>query len=1067
MSGLVTGTPISLADLVAQVASQISSTNFAGVSLNAATVGGQQLSALRTNLLSVAQVAHKWVASIDGTGTPQLVQPSFSDLSGTLTAAQLPLPTATTLGGVQSDGGAAHQFVTGISTSGVPTKAQPAFTDISGSVAAAQLPNPAGSTLGGVKSLAAATHQFLTAIGTDGTPTQAQPAFGDLSGAATVAQGGTGLTGGTSGGLVAFTASGALASSVLLPANAIVLGGGSGATPAPLGSLGTTTTVLKGNAAGAPTWGAVNLSSDVTGSLPNASVAGLVASATTDTTNASNIASGTLPAARLPNPSASTLGGVQSIAAVASKWVASISTSGVPTLAQPAAADITGLGGAAILNVGTAGGTVAAGNDTRITGAEQSANRGAASGYAPLDGAARVPLANLPASVVGGVHYLGAWNASGNLPLIASGTAPTGGLSGSYYVVSIAGTPAIDGVSVWSVGDWIVWDGAKWDKVDGQANPVASVAGRQGAVVLSSSDISGLAASATTDTTNAVNVTGGTLPRSVMPAPASSALGGIKSLAASSNLFLTGVDTSGNPTTAQPTFANLSGLATLAQLPLMSGAGQIYVGNVSNVPASVAISGDATLSNTGALTVTKTAFGALTATSLNGLTVSTSSGTLTIANGKVHVVNNALTFAGTDGTSFTFPAGSDTVAGLGTAQTFTANQVFSGTLAIGSGASIGTFTGNLTTPTLTLTGSGTNIGLKIAAKGTGIIQLGRVDIGDNANGQGVFDGTSSLTIHGNNTFSSTVGPTLNVTQALAGAVTSGLAVWNEIGIASDNVDASAVGGAQGFYVGHNFGGANTLGGRTALTAFLNQTAKTANPIANGTFYVAFGGHAVASFNDNGRSGTPNLYASNLFASNVISELKNGATWWNSVVGLEVDVSAQSGSSVNQVVGLQIVRWNNPATGSTGYDAVAGDAGQDNALQFANSPAGASPGWNMLISVGALNGWFPLKAGGTIMGSSLPTIGGGPAYTTALGIDLTGITFTTAFLKSTGFLVDGAGITTAASYVIGSSGPTITSGSGVPSSTQPDGSLYIRRSTTTGNRIYVTSGGGTWAAVAGV
>lgn len=55
-----------------------------------------------------------------------------------------------------------------------------------------------------------------------------------------------------------------------------------------------------------------------------------------------------------------------------------------------------GLGGSAVLNVGTGASTVAAGNDSRITGAEQAANKGAASGYAPLNGSSQVPIANIP-----------------------------------------------------------------------------------------------------------------------------------------------------------------------------------------------------------------------------------------------------------------------------------------------------------------------------------------------------------------------------------------------------------------------------------------------------------------------------------------------------------------------------------------------------------------------------------------------------------------------------------------------------------------------------------------------
>ncbi|MGE3784217.1 MAG: beta strand repeat-containing protein, partial [Alphaproteobacteria bacterium] len=75
-------------------------------------------------------------------------------------------------------------------------------------------------------------------------------------------------TSGTSGGIPYFSSTTQLTSSAALTANRIVLGGGAGAAPTVLGSAGTTTTVLHGNAAGAPTFGAVSLSADVTGNLP-------------------------------------------------------------------------------------------------------------------------------------------------------------------------------------------------------------------------------------------------------------------------------------------------------------------------------------------------------------------------------------------------------------------------------------------------------------------------------------------------------------------------------------------------------------------------------------------------------------------------------------------------------------------------------------------------------------------------------------------------------------------------------------------------------------------------------
>lgn len=91
-----------------------------------------------------------------------------------------------------------------------------------------------------------------------------------VTGTLGVAYGGTNLSSGTSGGVLGYTAAGVLASSAALTANALVLGGGAGATPSTPVGLGTATQVLHGNPAGAPTWGAVALGADVSGTLPAA-----------------------------------------------------------------------------------------------------------------------------------------------------------------------------------------------------------------------------------------------------------------------------------------------------------------------------------------------------------------------------------------------------------------------------------------------------------------------------------------------------------------------------------------------------------------------------------------------------------------------------------------------------------------------------------------------------------------------------------------------------------------------------------------------------------------------------
>lgn len=81
--------------------------------------------------------------------------------------------------------------------------------------------------------------------------------------------------------------------------------------------------------------------------------------------------------------------------------------------------------------------------------------------YAPIVGG-KIPVANLPDSVVGALIYQSTWNATTNSPAIPTAV----GRKGWYYKVSVSGTTVIDGVSEWGAGDWIVSNGTTWDKID-------------------------------------------------------------------------------------------------------------------------------------------------------------------------------------------------------------------------------------------------------------------------------------------------------------------------------------------------------------------------------------------------------------------------------------------------------------------------------------------------------------------------------------------------------------------------------------------------------------------------
>lgn len=100
--------------------------------------------------------------------------------------------------------------------------------------------------------------------------------------------------------------------------------------------------------------------------------------------------------------------------------------------------------------------------------------------------------------VTGTLTYKGTWDADTNTPTLTSSV----GTQNNYYVVSVAGSTNLNGITDWEIGDWAIFNGTVWQKID-QTNAVVSVNGQTGAVVLSAANVGAAA--------NTVNVLAGGL----------------------------------------------------------------------------------------------------------------------------------------------------------------------------------------------------------------------------------------------------------------------------------------------------------------------------------------------------------------------------------------------------------------------------------------------------------------------------------------------------------------------------------------------------------------------------
>lgn len=444
--------------------------------------------------------------------------------SGTLPAGRLPNPSVSTLGGVEAILPLTNNFVDSISTAGVPHLSQPVFSNISGNLGTAQGPALTGllKDSGGTLSAAIAGTDYVTPTGSAaGLSPATLIAFG------VVKPDGTSIT--ISGGVLS-------ASGTANPP-----GGTSGQVQYNnAGSFGGFT--LSGDATLTPSTGIIFVT--------KTNGVSFAPSATTDTTNASNISSGTLAAGRLPNPSATSLGGIQSIAAVTNNFVDSISVLGVPHSAQPGFQNISG-------NLGSA-------QAPNLTGLLKD-------------------TAGTFAVAVAGTDYLTPTGSSAALSQATTGAFGVVKPDGTSITIAGGVITAVVGNPGGTTGQLQYNNAGVFAgyTLSGDATLVPST----GVITVAKTGGVAFAASATTNTTNAANISSGTLPAARLPNPSATTLGGVQSAAAVSNQFIDSISTLGVPHLSQPAFSNLSGALGTTQGPVLTGLLKDTAGTLSAATA--------------------------------------------------------------------------------------------------------------------------------------------------------------------------------------------------------------------------------------------------------------------------------------------------------------------------------------------------------------------------------------------------------------------------------------------------------------------------------------------------
>lgn len=301
-----------------------------------------------------------------------------------------------------------------------------------------------------------------------------------------------------------------------------------------------------------------------------------------------------------------------------------------------------------------------------------------------------------------------------------------------------------------------------------------------------------------------------------------------------------------------------------------------------------------------------------------------------------------------------------------------------------------------------------NTSVDISPSGTGNVRIG--------NGAGKFV-TGFINAGNANTVNwstatgngATFSPLFNQANHTSGAtaLNSGFGsgvFLNWFSIPADTIRYSGSQGVNGWEFDHNFGGSTSSGGRQAVQITLNQIGATQShsSFSINPYFSALTVYSTANYNEGG-SNPPTVATSvgHVFAGNFVARLRNTATGYTELKGIEINMSASSGTSYVNAGMLQLIlEATHQKAGTSGGDFAIGITAQSGTGAFLDSG----------IIIGSPGSLWAFNDTATIFRGRMTLDFDTHPPTAANFIDMLAPTFTDYFLRSKGFSVTGDGVT---------------------------------------------------------